>query len=514
MPSLKLSAPSCFSIPFSLSCAAVNSRSFTPERHSTLTLPQHFLANSFLSSNTKLDFCSYKTTTTRDTPTTYISKCLHNNVNATMKHDSPHRRSYLSHRCAVCQRPGKLCSGCQDIRYCCRAHQKDDWPTHRMVCKTFAQCELEPPPGKVWALYFPVDRTQPEFRLISTDGCSEQSETALWEGVPIMAKRCLEVKVCSDLCTYDNHHYTHRFWNVFSSHHDIFCLTVFIGAPKQSDMLGPSSDPDLKVNQCVQTLTGVTCWKGPVIAYAESASPRSKSPPKFECRDIGTSVFTRILDTFRSVRAVWINCDGLVEGGHAPRFEAVTIDSFHLRWEQDDSEGISSITRHTGIELYAEKEFLLRSPAHIVDQRNSKSKLIAIPCDVEQQTFGSYRRDHKSGSVHVIRRDRKPLEVEYVRTLCDWISEELRPLFKKARKECARIRREKQGAIARREQRAIREKVFRRITKQRLLRYSHGRQKDEDTKIPENNDATDDEMPDDHGEPELSENDTDVSDND
>jgi hypothetical protein len=60
--------------------------------------------------------------------------------------------------CAVCPRPGKLCSVCKDIYYCCRSHQKDDWPIHKLVCKKLA---LRPLSGTVLALYFPGDGTEP-----------------------------------------------------------------------------------------------------------------------------------------------------------------------------------------------------------------------------------------------------------------------------------------------------------------------------------------------------------------
>jgi hypothetical protein len=71
--------------------------------------------------------------------------------------------------CAVCPRPGKLCSGCRNVYYCCRSHQKDDWPTHKLVCKKFACRPDHPHPGKIWVVYFPADCTEPEVITIALD---------------------------------------------------------------------------------------------------------------------------------------------------------------------------------------------------------------------------------------------------------------------------------------------------------------------------------------------------------
>ncbi|KAI4730648.1 hypothetical protein E4T49_01676 [Aureobasidium sp. EXF-10728] len=57
--------------------------------------------------------------------------------------------STIFYRCPKCDykpRPSKLCSGCKNIRYYSRAHQKLDWPVHSTVCKQFRQLEARPVP--------------------------------------------------------------------------------------------------------------------------------------------------------------------------------------------------------------------------------------------------------------------------------------------------------------------------------------------------------------------------------
>jgi hypothetical protein len=97
------------------------------------------------------------------------------------------------------------------------------------------------------------------------------------------------------------------------------------------------------------------------------------------------------------------------------------------------------------------------------------------------------------------------LDINYLEILCDWIDEDLLPLFKQARLDCTGIDRQKSSIDDPTSQkRAIRQRVLERITKQNLLAYSGGKLKVEDTEdtegeevedVVENQDTTDDEMP-------------------
>jgi hypothetical protein len=37
--------------------------------------------------------------------------------------------------CVICGRPGSRCTSCMSVAYCCRAHQKQDWKSHKPACK-------------------------------------------------------------------------------------------------------------------------------------------------------------------------------------------------------------------------------------------------------------------------------------------------------------------------------------------------------------------------------------------
>jgi hypothetical protein len=402
--------------------------------------------------------------------------------------------------CAVCPRPGKLCSVCKDIYYCCRSHQKDDWPTHKLVCKKL--CGKQRYPGTVFALHFPVDVTEPEFTSLASD-CG----LPVWYSSTFLHSKSLQVNGCSSTCSCEFNTYDSRFTS--SSSHSPLCRFIYINAPDQED------DPiirnkDLKVNRCIELLTGDTSWKAPVVAYAMNLK---KKPV-----DMGMSGFGKILDAFRDVRGVRINCDGIVDAKIAPQFEAVTIKSYYLRgaaydylWNRPRDLSASFLTRHTGIVLQDRRESDAESPNNFrldeerLDEDNSTARLLSIPCNIHEPNFGYFSRLCNTGNVIVVREDRKPLDINYLEILCDWIDEDLLPLFKQARLDCTGIDRQKSSIDDPTSQkRAIRQRVLERITKQNLLAYSGGKLKVEDTEdtegeevedVVENQDTTDDEMP-------------------
>jgi hypothetical protein len=58
-----------------------------------------------------------------------------------------------------------FCKGCRRIWYCSKFCQKDDWPIHKLLCKTFTEFyhKNRPGPNHYRAIYFPVDETKPRF---------------------------------------------------------------------------------------------------------------------------------------------------------------------------------------------------------------------------------------------------------------------------------------------------------------------------------------------------------------
>ena len=44
--------------------------------------------------------------------------------------------------CGVKVDKGGLCTGCRSVNYCCKDHQRKDWPTHKLKCRSGKRCEL------------------------------------------------------------------------------------------------------------------------------------------------------------------------------------------------------------------------------------------------------------------------------------------------------------------------------------------------------------------------------------
>ena len=381
--------------------------------------------------------------------------------------------------CAVCPRPGDLCGGCKDIYYCSHSHQKDDWPTHKLLCEKYARHPDETHPGKVWVIYFPVDGRNPVFRLTPF---ILWGAGLRWKYTDISSTECLQVS-------------------------DVSSVSLYIGAPDQLD--DPDSyDPEgLEVNRCIEALTGDTSWKGSVIAFAKDIYGNHV--------DMGTSHFYKVLKEFRSVVGVRINCDGLVYEHHRPRFEECVIESYDL---QDKNFNLGQefnvnrpipLTLNIGIALQAKNEF---HRSHTIypdlNKDNTTARLMLIPCDADRFDFGVFSKAHTYGNVIVMREDRKPLDVQYVEDFCDWIMTRVQPLFTQAKRECKQLKTQDFSNFAyTREKREIRERALRRITERSFLTYRRDRmraqnrrdmgdtQEEEMTDIIENEDTTDAEMP-------------------
>jgi hypothetical protein len=41
----------------------------------------------------------------------------------------------------------KLCAACTTVVYCCKAHQAEDWPSHKAACKAARKAAAAEPAG-------------------------------------------------------------------------------------------------------------------------------------------------------------------------------------------------------------------------------------------------------------------------------------------------------------------------------------------------------------------------------
>ncbi|KAI1780279.1 hypothetical protein F4818DRAFT_435485 [Hypoxylon cercidicola] len=67
--------------------------------------------------------------------------------------------------CVMCNKsPAMLCERCRSCYYCSRQCQRSDYPSHKLLCRDFANQSPRPSPSHKRAIFFPVERTKP--RLI------------------------------------------------------------------------------------------------------------------------------------------------------------------------------------------------------------------------------------------------------------------------------------------------------------------------------------------------------------
>ncbi|CAD0030985.1 unnamed protein product [Aureobasidium pullulans] len=382
----------------------------------------------------------------------------------------------------------KSCSGCNDIHYCSRTHQKDDWKIHRLICKKLGEAGERPSSNMRRVLFFPVDGTQPEFRWAPVEvrdqnGRNRPGECPIWEGTDLYADAEEHIYGCNPSCNDGT-----LFYHISS------CHNIVISA------LGKRDPENAAVNKCVEQLTGgkVTHIKGDAIAFGVSNynhTQNTTQDPPSQCIDMSTASLTLIksflvrnVASRQNIRGVRINCIGHIKLQNTLPFESVVIRS--SKAQSRSSVANFHITRLLGLDLVGWQT----TTEDGLDDRNPMASLLDITCSKRELVNGSlrwgYYRKQRWGNIVVMRSDGEPLGPEFMQALCTWIDKRIRPCFNKAR---AQIQLEKkrgdttfeedQARAARIED--IQDRTNAKITKEEFLEYHKGRLDDE----------TDDEMP-------------------
>lgn len=70
--------------------------------------------------------------------------------------------------CAWCNEPsGDRCGGCKLTSYCSKECQKNDWKTHKHICKTYAEMSPRPDEGHYLAIFFPSLTKKPSLHWVN-----------------------------------------------------------------------------------------------------------------------------------------------------------------------------------------------------------------------------------------------------------------------------------------------------------------------------------------------------------
>ncbi|KAH0352889.1 hypothetical protein KCU81_g1751, partial [Aureobasidium melanogenum] len=410
----------------------------------------------------------------------------------------------MDNLCAVCPRPGTLCSGCKNIRYCSHAHQKQDWEMHWTVCKQFSELGDRPSRDMRRVIYFDTPLGEhPKFKwlpLIFGEDYEQpdwESEKLLGPGDPAWTRVDFSKNSVNDK----------------ELHHTIFLVHLVVrGSCRQSDA---------KFNDSVYDITkgATTNLMGPIVAYGvlEPDYDADELEPE-RCIDLDTTDLKAIVNYLQGKEnpgreniVVKLNCNGLTQ---KPPIEQSKLMNF-----RPDAifSGVwlyfSPLSKILGIPLL----LFATSTESGLDITNDAADLLMIPCEKGAKNWGKVMSEWRGseGNMIVMRRDGRFLDYMYLRLIIAWIKNDLIPLFNAARRECQaernKVKKDKNyyGEAARKILKIHEKMTFDHITMDRFEDYTG--------EIPEAIQeyvVTDDEMPHDHKEPEESDNESDQSDED
>ncbi|KAG9846332.1 hypothetical protein KCU98_g6698, partial [Aureobasidium melanogenum] len=410
----------------------------------------------------------------------------------------------MDNLCAVCPRPGKLCSGCKNIRYCSHAHQKQDWEMHYTVCKQFSELGDRPSPDMRRVIYFDARfGKHPQFKWLPLKFGEDfeepdfQSENLLGSG---------------DL-TWTRIDFKKNSVNDKELRHTIFLMVV--------DNYHQSG---AEFNESVYYLTkgATTTLMGPIIAYgALEPDFDDEDTDEFEidkCTDLDTTDLKAIVNYLQGKQnpgreniVVKLNCNGRIQ---KPLIEQIKLINFDpCPFFSGVKLHFSTLSKFLGIPLL----LFATSTESGIDVTNLAADLLMIPCEKSAKNWGKVMSEWREseGNMVVMRRDGRFLDYMYLRLIIIWIKNDLVPLFDAARGECqVEVNKAKDdknySGEAVRKIRETREKMtFDHITMNRFEDYTG--------EIPEGIQeyiATDDEMPHDHKESEESDENDESEDND
>lgn len=86
--------------------------------------------------------------------------------------------------CIMCNaRSAKQCARCMSCYYCSRECQQSDWPSHRLLCKSFSTQDPRPSPNHKRAIFFPVDHVKPRMIWLPCERKVEDDTRTSYEHV-------------------------------------------------------------------------------------------------------------------------------------------------------------------------------------------------------------------------------------------------------------------------------------------------------------------------------------------
>ncbi|KAK8241435.1 hypothetical protein IWZ00DRAFT_70361 [Phyllosticta capitalensis] len=352
--------------------------------------------------------------------------------------------------CAICGKEGsKHCARCQSIDYCSTQCQKSDYPTHKLLCRTFMEFDASarPSPQHFRAILFPEDEQKPKIIWLHCPWIEgDEGRFELPDVEPFLG---------DDSISRTRINFNRRLKCYLPDYTNIRYRDAFL-------------EGGSKLNQCIRAITNTSTtpyWCGPIVALGCKGFEYYSSTEKM--RDVNLSDFRHLVDYFDlwdkggsehqqstkdkdMVSGVRINCLGDFQVCKRPKFEPVEVSLSDTvfcgntgidRWTSDiaDRIGLPVFTRKYSPDArWAEQKSALDGSSY---ENNQEATFLHLNCKDRPGDFmgwGWVPMDWQSGSgsVLVVRQDKKPLHPWHLEALSEYCVDQVQPIFEAALEKC------------------------------------------------------------------------------
>jgi MYND finger len=336
--------------------------------------------------------------------------------------------------CCGTQR-AKLDTRCGGVYYCSNYCQKEDWPSHKLLCKAYAaQSELQrPSPSHRRAIFFPEEQTSPSLIWVlcdTSDGSIPNDvHQYLGEDVTSPSRHLIQKNPRLD--------------------RRLLCDTIEV-IYREDHMLDNTRRPNKSIDRILgPTLYRPQEWRGPVVVLRKRGMDIS---PKIH-DDITLVDYRHVLDFFavhgynsknktrkkparERLHGVKINCLGEQSLHKIDTFAPVEVPSHSLErygYTIGEAPPIATLLK---LPLRAWKCPARERPseASTYATDNVSATLMHINPDASSPEFGWTPSHWQTdlGNVLLVRDDGKDLDVNLAETFCRWIEWKLFPQFESA----------------------------------------------------------------------------------
>lgn len=325
----------------------------------------------------------------------------------------PTMESIGSTNCPCCKEDGKLtCTGCKNIKYCSVECQQCDWPTHKLLCKTFKAYQERPSEEMRRIIVFPPDDTKPKFEWRPVQYGFQSQTVDCEEFMKISFPRSNEVLY---------HPFT------------MSPLGYMLQVNYDDDFMRKYSEENKSIIYATGGKRGLV-WSGPVFAIA--GTRYSNSPEMARVKDMDMRTFSDLvaylIDYFNEtlenearkkpkVTAVKANCIGEQRLNNVPPFVNVNVPASHPMF--DIPQCLSPISERIGMPCYTARHGDAQKFTKTVgDVVNQPVSFMHRSCDPDAEpdekngnsSFGFPPTwwDRDVGNVLIARKDRKALQAD------------------------------------------------------------------------------------------------------